>query len=182
MLFLIKLIFVKLRSMVLFKKIDEFSELPVTLKHLYGNGLLLSSGKSGNPMTIGWGTIGVIWHKSIFTVLVRPSRYSFKLIEELPEFIVNVPTENMKKEVAICGVKSGRDIDKIKECNFTLGKSELVSVPYIKECPIHYECKIVNKNDIINSELDNAIINRYYKTGDFHSVYFGEILGVYKEK
>ncbi|MEA3500301.1 MAG: flavin reductase family protein [Candidatus Marinimicrobia bacterium] len=163
------------------EKIENFSELNLTLENLYKNGLLLMSGKNGNPMAIGWGTVGVIWHKSIFTILVRPSRYSFKLIEELPEFTVNVPTPELKKKVAYCGVKSGRDFDKIKECNFHIQKSNHISVPYIKECPIHYECKIVNKNDIINSELNDKIINRYYKTGDYHSVYFGEILGVYKE-
>ena len=164
------------------EKIETFSNLNLTLENLYNNGLLLMSGESGNPMTIGWGTVGIVWHKSIFTILVRPSRYSFKLIEELPEFTINVPTSKMKKEVAYCGAYSGRDVNKIEKCNFHLGRSNHISVPYIKECPIHYECKIVNKNDIINSELDKNIISKYYTQGDFHSVYFGEILGVYKEK
>lgn len=164
------------------EKINTFSELNLTLENLYKNGLLLMSGESGNPMAIGWGTVGVVWHKSIFTILVRPSRYSFKLIEELPEFTVNVPTPELKKEVAYCGTYSGRDVNKIEKCNFNLGKSNNISVPYIKECPIHYECRIVNKNDIINSELDKNIIDKYYIQGDYHSVYFGEILGVYKEK
>ena len=163
------------------EEIGTFSELNLTLENLYKNGLLLSSGKSGNPMAIGWGTVGIIWHKRIFTILVRPSRYSFKLIEELSEFVINVPTKKMKKKVAYCGTHSGRDVNKIEECNFHLGKSNQISVPYIKECPIHYECRIVNKNDIINSELDKNIISKYYTQGDFHSVYFGEILGVYKE-
>ena len=164
------------------ERIETFSNLNLTLENLYNNGLLLMSGESGNPMAIGWGTVGIVWHKSIFTILVRPSRYSFKLIEELPEFTINVPTPELKKEVAYCGAYSGRDVNKIKKCNFHLGRSNHISVPYIKECPIHYECKIVNKNDIINSELDKNIISKYYTQGDFHSVYFGEILGVYKEK
>ena len=164
------------------EKIETFSELDLTFEHLYNNGLLLSSGKQGNPMTIGWGTVGIIWHKQIFTIMVRPSRYSFKLLEELSEFVINVPTQELKKQVAYCGVKSGRDVNKIEKCNFHLEKSNNISVPYIKECPVHYECKIVNKNDIINSELDRDIIVKYYNEGDFHSVYFGEILGVYKKK
>ena len=164
------------------ERIETFSNLNLTLENLYNNGLLLMSGESGNPMTIGWGMVGIVWHKSIFTILVRPSRYSFKLIKELPEFTINVPTLELKKEVAYCGTYSGRDVNKIEKCNFHLGRSNHISVPYIKECPIHYECKIVNKNDIINSELDKNIISKYYIQGDFHSVYFGEILSVYKEK
>ena len=58
-----------------------------------GNGALLTtkSGDCVNTMTIGWGTIGVEWKKPIFTVFVRESRYTKKLLEENPEFTVNIP-------------------------------------------------------------------------------------------
>ena len=56
---------------------------------LANGGILLTTGEQGNPMTIGWGMLGRIWSKPVFTVLVRPSRYSFGLLEALPEFAVN---------------------------------------------------------------------------------------------
>ncbi len=74
------------------------------------------------------------------------------------------------------------DMDKIKECGFNLGKSQTISIPYIEECPIHYECKVVHKNDVLNSELDAKILKKHYSSGDLHRIYYGEILGVYREK
>ena len=161
-------------------KIGVFDAISETIKQLNECGLLLVSGKQGNPMAIGWGTIGIIWAKPVFIVLVRPSRYTFKLIEKCNEFSVNVPTENLKDQVMICGSKSGRDIDKIKECNFTLEKGHIISVPFIKECPIHYECRTIHKNKVLNEKLTNEIVKEYYPAVDFHTIYYGEIVGVYK--
>jgi flavin reductase (DIM6/NTAB) family NADH-FMN oxidoreductase RutF len=157
---------------------DAYGE---TVEQLAEGGLLLVSGERGNPMTIGWATVGIIWSRPMFIVLVRPSRYTFGLIEECGEFSVNVPTDDLKREVALCGSKSGRDVDKIKECKFTLEKGKSISVPYIRECPIHYECRVVHKNNVINADLDQQIVRQSYPSGDFHRVYFGEIQGVYRE-
>ncbi|MEM2178234.1 MAG: flavin reductase [Nitrososphaerota archaeon] len=96
------------------KYVDE------TIKTLNELGLLLvsidSNGKP-NVMTIGWGSIGIIWYKPVFTVLVRPSRYTHKLIEETEDFTINVPKKGMKDIIDFCGSVSGREVDKFKEKN-----------------------------------------------------------------
>ena len=163
------------------KEIGTYDAYGETVKTLGEGGLLLASGEKGNPMTIGWGTVGRIWGRPMFVVLVRPSRFTFGLIEDCGEFVVDVPTNDLKKEVALCGSKSGRDLDKIKECNFTLEKGNTVSVPYIKECAVHYECKVVHKSNVINADLVPEIVQQFYPGGDFHRVYYGQILGVYRE-
>lgn len=163
------------------KKIGTFEAAQETMDQIGGGGALLVSGDSGNPMTIGWGTIGIIWSRPLFVVLVRPSRFTFGLMEECGEFSVNVPDESLADQVEICGSKSGRDVDKIRECGFTLGKSGSISVPFLKECPIHYECRIVHKNDVSNANLADEIVRTHYGAGDFHRVYYGEILGVFRE-
>ena len=164
------------------EKIGNFDAFQETVEKLNAGGLLLVSGDKGNPMTIGWGTVGIIWGRPVFLVLVRPSRYSFSLMETKDEFSVNVPPDGLKKEMAYCGSASGRDVDKVKECGFTLGKGKLISVPYIEECPVHYECRLIHKNSVINADLDYEIVKQYYASGDLHRIYFGEILGVYREK
>ena len=161
--------------------IDTYDALSQTLDELNNGGLLLVTGAGGNPMTIGWGTVGRVWGLPVFTVLVRPSRYSFSLMEALPEFTVNVPAPDHGKALAICGSKSGRDTDKIATCDFSLGFSESVSVPYISECPVHYECRVIHKTNVVNADLEPGITTEYYASGDFHRVYYGEILGVYRE-
>jgi flavin reductase (DIM6/NTAB) family NADH-FMN oxidoreductase RutF len=162
------------------EKVAPFDAVGVTMEHMGKNGLLLVSGELGNPMTIGWGTVGIVWGKPIFIVLVRPSRYSFRFMEHTPEFTVNVLEETYAEQIALCGSRSGREINKIDVCGFTLEKGHVVRVPFIAESLLHYECRTVHKNSVIDADLDREIVGVYYPEGDFHRVYFGEILGVYK--
>ena len=143
-----------------------------------GRVLLVSHGKEGLPnvMAIGWGTIGIIWQKPMFVVLVRPSRHTYKLIEETGEFTVNIVPRQLKEVVQYCGTVSGRDHNKFKEKQLTAIPSKKVKAPIIKECILHFECRVVHKNDLIPSELEKSIIPALYPKGDFHRVYFGEIL------
>lgn len=153
-----------------------------TLDKLRNPGLLLVSvGADGKPnaMTIGWGTVGIIWGKPIFIVLVRPSRYTYKLMEEVDDFTVNVPSAELRKAVAFCGSQSGRDYDKFAEMEMTDVSGKTVKSPIIDECVIHYECKVVHKNDVLKDELASEIVSSAYAGGDFHTMYYGEILSVY---
>ena len=161
------------------KQVDTFSQMDITLQRLKKPGLLLVSGKKGNPMTIGWATLGVIWRTNILTVLVRPSRFSFNLLEQSMEFGICVPTEDMREKILFCGMNSGRDVNKIAECGFTQVKAHKIEIPLIKECSIHYECRIVHKNQIIPAELDQELKQDNYPGGDYHTIYYGEITGVY---
>ena len=145
--------------------------------------LLVSQGKQGPPnvMTIGWGQVGIIWRKPIFTVLVRPSRYTYKLMEESGDFTVNIVPPSLKEVAQYCGTASGRDHDKFKEKGLTAVPSLKVIAPIIKECLLHFECRTVHKNDLNPSELAAPIIPSLYPKGDFHRLYFGEILACQRE-
>lgn len=161
------------------KAVGPFDLYHETMGKLSADGIILLAGNPPNPMTIGWGTIGEIWHKPVFTVLVRPTRYTFGLMEESEDFTVCVLPEGYKKHLAICGSKSGRNMDKIRVCGFTLGQSSKVSTPYITQSAIHYECRIIHKHRLDPAALDPAIDDKYYQTKDWHMVYYGEILGTY---
>ena len=156
-----------------------------TLETLRGDGLLLvsvdSKGKP-NTMTIGWGTIGVIWGKPIFIILVRPSRYTHGLMGLTDDFTVNVPPPELSDIVAFCGKASGRDHDKFKEKGLVAVPGKKVKSPSIAQCVIHYECKVVHKNNVLKDKLAKSIIAAYYPKGDFHTVYFGEIVSVYASR
>lgn len=145
--------------------------------------LLVSGGKEGPPnaMAIGWGIAGIIWRKPIFMVLVRPSRYTYKLIEKTGEFTVNIVPPELKEVVQYCGTVSGRDHDKFKDRHLTALPSKKVATPIIKECTLHFECRVVHKNDVIPSQLEKSITNTFYPKGDFHRIYFGEILACQHE-
>ena len=111
----------------------NFDYLNETLDVLGKPGLLLvSTDADGKPnaMTIGWGTVGIIWGKPIFVVLVRPSRYTYGLMEQTEDFTVNVPSAELREAVAFCGSKSGRDYDKfaavLAEVCYELARSVVV--------------------------------------------------------
>lgn len=158
-----------------------FDNMPLFADSLKGRGAFLVTGKGRpNPMTIGWATLGVIWGKPILTVLVRPSRYSFELINSHNEFAVCVPAPStLESALAFCGSRSGRAFDKFAECGMTREKGIKIEVDHIAECSLLYECSIVHRNEVIAPNLDSGIISRYYGGGDLHYIYYGEVLGAY---
>lgn len=136
-----------------------------------------------NTMTIGWANIGYEWGKPMFTVLVRESRYTYKLLENAEDFTVSIPFDDkMNETLRFCGSKSGRDFDKFKECNLTMLNSKLVKSPIIGNCQMFYECKIVYKHPMDLHFLDDEIKNKWYKSNDCHTIYYGEILNCYSNE
>ena len=137
-----------------------------------------------NTMTIGWGSIGYMWKRPVFMVMVRHSRYTYKLIENTNEFTVSLPLNGqLKQELGICGTKSGRDINKFEECKLTTLKAKKVSTPVIEECDLHFECKIVYKQSM-DSEciISNDLHDIYGAEKDYHTLYYGEIISSYINK
>ena len=156
----------------------------LVMEALTGDGLLLGAyDEAGKPniMTIGWATLGTIWGLPMALALVRPSRYTYGCIEHSGAFTVNAPTAAMAKACAVCGSKSGRDVDKFAECGLTAEKADTVNAPAVAECPIVYECTVVHTNDVIPERLDPEIDSGCYPAGDYHRIYFGKILAVRAE-
>jgi len=145
-------------------------------------GILLTTAYNGqvNTMTIGWGHMGIEWGRPIFVAYVRESRHTKQLLEKNGEFTVNIPLEECDgKILGFCGSKSGRDVDKIKELGLTLEDPETVSVPGIRQLPLTLECRVIFQQEQPLSKIGEGICQRYYATGDPHTVYYGEILSAY---
>ncbi len=166
----------------------ERREVPYThgleqmLEALRGGGLLLAAAKpdgSANVMTIGWATVGIIWGKPIYTVLVRPSRHTYGFMEAAGCFTVNVPTPELRAWADFCGTKSGRDVDKFAALGMATSPALKVRGMTIDACPLVYECQVVHHNDVIPAHLAPAVAAGSYPGGDYHRIYYGEILGVY---
>ena len=148
-----------------------------------GAFLTVKNGNELNTMTIGWATIGIIWGKPILMVMVRKSRHTYSLIENTDEFTVSFAFEDrMKEELTFCGTKSGRDYDKFEKCNLEAVSGKKVDTPVIGGCDLHYECKIQFKQDMDSENLVEDFQNNYYSNGDYHTLYFGQIVNCYVEK
>jgi len=85
---------------------------------------------------------------SLVGVGVAPSRYSFDLIHQSREYVVNVVDEKLMEAVRVCGEKSGREVDKFKMAKLTPEKGVKVNAPLIKESPVSIECKVVKEVDV----------------------------------
>lgn len=147
-----------------------------------GGAFLTTLGEKPNTMTIGWGFIGRMWERPVFVVPVRHSRYTHELIEKNGEFTVSIPFGSLKKELAFCGGKSGRDVNKFKQMNLTPLKSKHLNTPVIEECDLHYECKVVFRQEMDGNMLYGEYDRKWYESKDYHTLYYGEILACYVKK
>lgn len=112
---------------------------------LYPLPAVLVSASDGNGkdnlITIAWaGT--VCTNPPMVSISVRPERYSYDMIRNTGEFIINLTTKDLVFATDYCGVVSGRDVDKWKEMGLTKVMGTNVNVPYIKESPVNIECKV----------------------------------------
>ena len=148
-------------------------------------GVLLTtkSKDTVNTMTIGWGSVGIEWGLPVFTAYVRESRFTRQLLDESGEFTVNISlTAPDKKVIAVCGTKSGREVDKISELGLTLEEPAVISVPGIREFPLTLECRVLLRNVQEERRLPENVQQRFYSAinaGDYHIAYYGEILKAY---
>ncbi len=133
-------------------------------------------------MTIGWGQLGIVWSRPVFSILVRQSRFTHECLKTASSFAVSVPAPGtLKQELALCGTKSGRSLDKFHAAGLTATPSRCIETPIVGECLAHYECRILARTQqAVAHFAGDEIIDRFsYKDGDTHGVFFGEILTSY---
>lgn len=110
--------------------------------------VLVTSGtmEKSNILTVAW--TGIInSDPAMCYISVRPSRYSYNLINEGEEFAINLTNEKLVYATDWCGVKSGKDVDKFKEMHLTKEKAKFIKCPLIKESPVSIECRVEEKRD-----------------------------------
>ncbi|MFZ5648815.1 MAG: flavin reductase family protein [Bacillota bacterium] len=125
-------------------------------------------GGKDNIITIAWvGTVNS--EPPMISISVRPSRYSHRLLEETGEFVVNLPTVDMVRELDLCGMVSGKDEDKFSLCGFQREPASKVKAPLIDRCPVNIECVVRNKlslgshdmfvGEVVAVHVDEAVLD-----------------------
>lgn len=130
-------------------------------------------GKS-NIITVAWaGT--VCTNPPMVSISVRPSRYSYQILEETGEFVINLTNESLVKACDYCGVVSGREVDKFAKTGLTPIPMEHVHAMGIEESPVNMECKITEKRELGShtmfiAEVVGVTVDDQYmdETGKFH--------------
>ncbi len=129
--------------------------------------------ENSNILTVAW--TGIICTDPAMTYIsIRKERHSYDIIKSSGEFVINLASSDLARTVDFCGVKSGRDIDKFKECHLTKEHGSEVSVPMIKECPINIECRVkeikeLGTHDMFMAEILAVNVDEKYldETGRF---------------
>lgn len=127
-----------------------------------------------NIITVAWaGT--VCTNPPMVSISVRPSRYSYKMIEDTGEFVINLTNESLVKACDYCGVVSGRDVDKFKKTGLTPIPMEHVRAMGIGESPVNMECRVTEKRELGShtmfiAEVVGVTVDDSYmdETGKFH--------------
>lgn len=96
--------------------------------------------KKPNIITLAWSGVICSDPPTIYAS-IRPNRYSYSLLKENGDFVINIPSAEQVREVDACGVVSGRNKDKFELCGFTAQQAEKVDAPLIAECRINLECR-----------------------------------------
>ena len=130
-------------------------------------------GERPNIITVAW-TGTICSDPAMVSISVRKSRYSHHIIKESGEFVINLTDESLVRAADYCGVKSGKDIDKFKECHLTELKSEKVAAPGIAESPVCIECRVkeikeLGSHDMFIAEVVSVSVDDRYmnKNGKF---------------
>lgn len=153
---------------------ENFS-VPMDRLSAYGAFLMTPDGTRVNPMTIGWGLYGIACGKPVFSVMVRQSRHSHKLLDSSGIFAVSIPTDDRyRRELSYCGAHSGRDEDKVSALSLPLTDDAL---PGVRGCTTLY-CRVIFKTVMTAELTGDAENNQWYKNGDYHTIFTGEITDI----
>lgn len=170
-------------------KIEDYAgEIMSELK----KGILVTtkSGDKVNTMTISWGALGIDWAFPVFTTYIRQGRFTHRMLEENPEFTVNIPFGPVDRSIlGYCGSKSGRDYDKIQDLGLTTVDAEEISVPAIRELPLTLECRVIYAQKQDERAIPAEILDKFYpkdvdashhdRNQTLHTAFYGQIVKAY---
>ena len=165
----------------MFKSIDP-KQLNENVFSLIGDKwMLITAGtkENCNTMTASWGGLGVLWGAPAATIYLRPQRYTKEFVDREEYFTLAFFGEEQRKALTLCGSKSGREVDKVKECGFTVQAAEC-GAPYFDQAELVLVCRKLYVQDLDLGGMAEKVQTFYGPAqGGIHRAYTGEILEAY---
>lgn len=128
-----------------------------------------------NTMTASWGGLGVIWGAPSATCYIRPQRYTREFVDREEYFTLAFFGEECRRALALCGAKSGRDVDKVKECGFTVEEAAC-GAPYFREAELVLVCRKRFAQAMDPDNMPDDVREKWYPQKDYHIMYIAEIV------
>lgn len=128
-----------------------------------------------NTMTASWGGLGVLWGVPMATAYIRPQRYTKRFVDENEYFTLCFFGEEYRPQLNLCGTKSGRNTDKVKECSFTAAAAEC-GAPYFEQAELVLVCRRRMAMPMDPALMPEDVKGKWYPDRDYHTMYWGEIV------
>ena len=144
--------------------------------------MLITAGdkESFNTMTASWGGLGWLWNNPVAFIFVRPERHTHDFLESSDKVTLSFFPESCRKALQICGTKSGRDCDKVKEAGLDPAVLKDGAMTF-KQARLTLACRKLFKSDMKQADfLDKELLNKWYSNAGLHSVYVLEIEKLWK--
>lgn len=161
----------------MFKKIDPKTLDFNVFSAIGDQWMLITAGtpENCNTMTASWGALGVLWGAPMAIAYIRPQRYTKQFVDDNDCFTLCFFSEDYREQLKLCGSKSGRDIDKVKECGFTVAAAEEGNAPYFEQADMVLVCRKRMAVPMDPAVMPENVKEKWY-TGDYHTMYWGEIV------
>ena len=164
--------------MVKFIEIDPLEVEGNVFRRIGKEWMLITAGREGayNTMTASWGGLGVLWNTDVSFIFVRPQRYTYEFLEKEKYYSLSFFDPGFKRALQMCGSRSGRDSDKVKEAGLTPVFD--APAPYFGEAELTMVCRKMYTHDLEPGRFLDPAIAGNYQAGDYHRLYIGEIIKV----
>ena len=163
----------------MFKRMDP-KQLQENVFSMIGDKWMLvtaGSAEKCNTMTAAWGGLGMLWGLPAATCYIRPQRYTREFMDREEYFTLAFFGEGWRKALSLCGSKSGRDVDKVKECGFTVRTADC-GAPYFEQAELVLVCRKRYVQAMDPACIPEEIKEKWYPQKDYHLMYVGEIVEV----
>lgn len=139
--------------------------------------MLITAGTADkcNTMTASWGGLGMIWGAPAATCYIRPQRYTKEFMDREEYFTLTFFGEEYRRQLQLCGSRSGRNTNKVKECGFTVAAAEC-GAPYFEEAELVLVCRKRFAQPMDPANIPQDVKDKFYPEQDYHTLYIGEIV------
>ncbi len=140
--------------------------------------MLITAGKDNdfNTMTASWGGFGILWHKPVSFIFIRPQRYTYEFAEKYNFYTLSFFEEKYRGALQLCGSSSGRDVNKAEQTGLTPSQTEHKNI-FFREARLIMECRKLFRSDFSPEHfVDSKLIKEAYPKSDFHRMYIGEVI------
>lgn len=161
----------------MFQKIDPKALDKNVFSAIGDQWMLITAGtaSSCNTMTASWGGLGMIWGTPAATCYIRPQRYTKEFVDREKYFTLAFFGDEYRRQLQLCGSRSGRDTNKVKECGFTVTAAEC-GAPYFEEAELVLVCRKRFAQPMDPDLIPQEIKTKWYPKKDYHTMYIGEIV------